>query len=278
MSTPSSQSSSPNACALLAAKMPQAASATASRVSEGSILEAFDLFPKLATELQLTIWEFAIPEPRIIAIKISSPDTVYEKGFIYETAQELTQSLENAANNLVLSSDSEVPSLLSACKSSREVILRTYEAQIPLSDRALLRFDGNQDTILLYHDVKSVPFLPGYEMAPIDYPNYRSIFSNVKNIALHITYFMDVEKDETVWALSHFKSLVNIIPLNFCMRKDILQLPASQCHFRLLDFDRIVAPLVSTSKACSASPNGQDHFMADFEEAFTKHKRSRSGY
>lgn len=181
-------------------------------VSNTSILEAFNLFPKLPIELQLTIWNFAIPESHVIAVKVSSPGTVYEKEFIYETAQELTQSLEKAAKNLVLSCDSKVSSLLSACKISREAILKTYGAQIPLSDGGLLRFDGDQDTILLYHDTKSVPILPGYEMAPTDCPDYKSIFSGVKNLALQAAYFLDVEKEETAWALSQFESLVNVMP------------------------------------------------------------------
>ncbi|PMD27886.1 hypothetical protein NA56DRAFT_696904 [Hyaloscypha hepaticicola] len=85
----------------------------------------FKLFPRLATELQLKIWQLAIPEPRIV------------------------QHFIGSGSNVVLSTNSKNPGILFACKTSREVALSRLSECLDLGTKQT-RFDPANDTMCIY--------------------------------------------------------------------------------------------------------------------------------
>jgi hypothetical protein len=101
-------------------------------------LAAFTFFPELPTELQLTIWEYAIPAPRGIPIEVfgykRSPDILGLFGH-YERDRFRTKVQPSG--------------LLGACKLSRETILKRYNVCIESGSRKI-RLDGMNDIVLLY--------------------------------------------------------------------------------------------------------------------------------
>lgn len=78
----------------------------------------FTLFNELPIEIRLQIWTAALPGPRVINIR--------EKRPAGQTKD------EEDDNDLFLSSDSKAPSMLFACKESRDVALEYYTPRFAL--------------------------------------------------------------------------------------------------------------------------------------------------
>jgi len=112
-------------------------------------MSTFPSFPVLPAELQLSIWELALPDPRIIHITNINPE-------VFATT-ELYKSL-NSRNQL--------PGLLTACRTSRAAFQQHREKLHKTSSHhhdKLTYFDPLRDTLYLdvtwnfYSSSKSIP-------------------------------------------------------------------------------------------------------------------------
>ncbi|CZR51646.1 uncharacterized protein PAC_01523 [Phialocephala subalpina] len=122
---------------------------------------AFGRFPDLPKELQLNVWEEAVPKGRLIVIQVAS------------------------TNKLI--STNTPPAVFKVCKASREVALGQLTSYIPLSGGARLHFDSNQDRILidpLTAGISQFPVLPILENIIRLNPRFTSIFKDVKNLSI----------------------------------------------------------------------------------------------
>ncbi|KUJ23387.1 uncharacterized protein LY89DRAFT_755282 [Mollisia scopiformis] len=109
---------------------------------------AFKQFGSLPMELQLRIWKFAIPAPRIIKVYaglIEGPETTNTEATRDNTHVDTSGILSQYASPLQLSA------LLETCKISRDELLKTYKSSIKmdLEGKQTLYFDTDTDIILL---------------------------------------------------------------------------------------------------------------------------------
>ena len=94
----------------------------------------FTCFPKLPLELQREVWKYAIPKPQAIKIRVHNDNID-----------------GNTTLPLRFSTDTHPSGLLSACKVSREEILRVYKICIETKGHARkIRFDGEMVTVILH--------------------------------------------------------------------------------------------------------------------------------
>jgi hypothetical protein len=96
--------------------------------------QTFTCFPKLPLELQREVWKYAIPKLQAIKIRVHNDNID-----------------GNTTLPLRFSTDTHPSGLLSACKISREEILRVYKICIETKGHARkIRFDGEMVTVILH--------------------------------------------------------------------------------------------------------------------------------
>jgi hypothetical protein len=97
-------------------------------------LEAFTLFPKLPTEIQLKIWKLAMPGPRLIKIGHRPQFATRPSGSVdmfYQKSQKIPTPL------------------LHTCRETRAMVLKTIKPRFRLSSRHPIYFDFEKDTLFL---------------------------------------------------------------------------------------------------------------------------------
>lgn len=104
--------------------------------------ETFLLFNAFPTDIRLLIWEFSLPEPRIVHVK---------------QAETRTGTVEHDGPAWIMRSYSPIPSLLHVSIEAREIASRFYkpafQCSFPLSkDAPYIWFDFNRDFFYLTHD------------------------------------------------------------------------------------------------------------------------------
>ncbi|KAN0099374.1 hypothetical protein V8E51_013149 [Hyaloscypha variabilis] len=109
----------------------------------------FTLFSKLAPELRLKIWGYALPGPRVIRLSLKlnpayNPDPDYVK---YEQCDVVAKPA--------------VPALLHACHEARIVALQVYKQAFASRLRDAIYFDFNQDILFGDDNVISAFFAKG---------------------------------------------------------------------------------------------------------------------
>jgi 2EXR family len=164
-------------------------------------LAAFTLFPELPLELQLTIWEYAIPAPQVIPIEV----------FGYGRSRGWLGLFGRYERDRFRS---KVPTsgVLRACKLSRETILKTYNVCIESGSRKI-RLDGTKDIVLLYSKPDSrglmPPLLPWLwrQSGKDKHYDYVRIFSGIKNLAIDRFQNLCWGPIVRAYILSHFESL-----------------------------------------------------------------------
>ncbi|KAE9380074.1 hypothetical protein N431DRAFT_309705, partial [Stipitochalara longipes BDJ] len=109
----------------------------------------FTVFPKLPAELQLKMWKYAIPGPRIIKLKTHVPDWLMEERESYPDDYDWAADQAAAVRDLEFSTDTKPCGLFGACSASRKVILRVYQSVVVSKGGKKIRFDGDNDSILL---------------------------------------------------------------------------------------------------------------------------------
>ena len=96
--------------------------------------KTFTCFPKLPLELQREVWKYAIPKLQAIKIRVHNDNID-----------------GNTTLPLRFSTDTHPSGLLSACKISREEILKVYKICIETKGHARkIRFDGEMVTVILH--------------------------------------------------------------------------------------------------------------------------------
>lgn len=145
-------------------------------------LDAFTLFPKLPTELQLKIWKHAGPNPRIMQVHCIYPAST--KWPCISLQQRCDAEATTPGDEVGFGTDTIPSGLLRACKQSRDVILKIPNRCIESGGRKI-RFDKENDIIFL-HTIsqccnRSVPGLPS---RPDALPDYRKIFTDVQQLAM----------------------------------------------------------------------------------------------
>jgi hypothetical protein len=150
-------------------------------------LAAFTFFPELPTKLQLTIWEYAIPESQIIPIEV----------FGYRRSRSYLRWWGHYERDRFRTKIS-ASGLLGAFKSSRETILKRYNVCIESGAIRLL------------------PWLWGNSRKD-KHNDYVRKFAGIKHLA--IDWFQDHCWGPIVRAyiLSHFESLEKREPHLFCL-------------------------------------------------------------
>lgn len=218
----------------------------------------FTLFPTLPTELQLKIWSFAVPGPRIVSnflpfsalrvkVKLTpmiwrlrsksslpipsiydpdyEPDYNPTEGQLRYDLGYPSQRVEMRKLNRhnFLSTDTTNPGLIFAdfaCHNSRSVALKHYTGALELPGSKKLLFHSTNDTIFIFHATPHhLYILPGIVGQPTTHPNYSQIFADVKRLAVNVCEFYEQDDAEMVWLLSHFKSLKTLLLLVNSHRK-----------------------------------------------------------
>jgi hypothetical protein len=165
-------------------------------------LAAFTFFPELPTELQLIIWEYAIPTRQIIPIEV----------FGYRCFRGFLRLFGRYERRDRFRTEFPAPGLLGACKLSRETILKRYNVCIESGSRKI-RLDGTKNWVLLY----SKPGLRGVmpPLLPWLWKQYRKDkqydyvrkFSGIKHLAIDEFQHHCWGPVVRAYIFSHFESL-----------------------------------------------------------------------
>ncbi|KAE8450222.1 hypothetical protein EG329_006649 [Mollisiaceae sp. DMI_Dod_QoI] len=243
-------------------------------------LGSFHVFPNLPTEMQLKIWEEAIPkESRIIVIKVSATKTVYDEkcmkaemisaqgrwneGCFYD------RELQMAINNLQLWSPNAPSVLFGICQTSRSAILGQLKACVPLSHGGKVYFNNERDIIVINSGTslpgRQFPTLPGFPTLPQLNPRYPDIFKNVKKLALEPSNFklglMDISMCS--WFLQQFPSLEELSLMIYESNRSIAEMaksPESLFAFEDITAKRQAKGIPHPSKLQDALENYRKHF------------------
>ena len=92
----------------------------------------FPKFPELPAELQLIIWEFAIPDPRVITYTSRDWSSYYKWKYRHNSIYSLTQTL---------------PGIFHACYNSRVEALKRYKLSFAVELCKPIYFDFARDTL-----------------------------------------------------------------------------------------------------------------------------------
>ncbi|PMD60849.1 uncharacterized protein K444DRAFT_381764 [Hyaloscypha bicolor E] len=120
-------------------------------------LTEFTLFPKLPVELQIKIWKYAIPPPRLVRVNV-------RRRFPFSLGL------------VCFSTNTPVPGLLGACKTSRETILKVYTTCIKSRNR-MIRMDGDKDVLVLFSSSDSFSREP-FRFQPLPWILDRAMLSS----------------------------------------------------------------------------------------------------
>jgi hypothetical protein len=146
-------------------------------------VDKFTLFPRVAAELQVEIWKYAIPGPRVINLKTHVPDWLVDEPEAYPDDYDWAVDQVAAVQALGFSMDTKPCSLLGACVTSREVILGVYQSVVASRGGSKIRFDGANDTILLHTEESRA-----MGQSPLGSPDrawcrdYNSVFFGIKRL------------------------------------------------------------------------------------------------
>lgn len=138
------------------------------RTDSGRSLESFTCFPQLPRELQLTIWEKALPGPRLIPVENSGSGYRIKPG---------THPLPS--------------SILHTCHISREVALKRYKVAATGQRTGFIYLDFETD--VLFFD----PDWPG-----ITVRKNSAIFNQFRNVAFACDYYtglLPLESNQGFW-------------------------------------------------------------------------------
>jgi len=128
------------------------------------------LFPKLPSELQIQIWEAALPEePRLVALWLKIWQTNSSTGYPEDSAEDRRKFL----------CKNPPPTLLHVCRQSREVALKKFSLQIKTPiQKCPIYIDPKEDTVYTYNFYASrdprftgirhlaIPFTNNHEFGP----------------------------------------------------------------------------------------------------------------
>lgn len=177
-------------------------------------LTEFTLFPKLVVELQLKIWKYAIPGPRVIELKTHVPDWLMDEHLRYRNDYDWAADQTAALQALEFTTNTTPCGLLGACVTSRKVILEVYQSVVASKGGRMIRFDGNNDAILLNTEERR-----RMDQSPLGSPgmawpggrDYSSIFSGIKRLIWFETQFWACHNN--LWVLAQFQSLKELVLL-----------------------------------------------------------------
>ena len=170
-------------------------------------LTEFTLFPKLPAELQIKIWKYAIPPPRLVRANV-------RRRFPF------------SLGSVCFSTNTPVPGLLGACKTSREAILKMYTTCIKTRNR-MIRMDGDRDVLVLFNSSDSFSREP-FRFQPLPWildramlSSHVAMFSGVKSMATPNYVFTDRSPSDQWWLLSQFQALERFFPLEGCKHQNL---------------------------------------------------------
>ena len=129
-------------------------------------------------------------------------------------------------HHIQFSTNISVPSLLSACRTSRETILNTYTTCLESGGRKI-RMDGENDTLVLFSTSPADIFYSGYfDYKPLPWqvkqtmhPVLAAMFSSIKSLAT--PYYLIFNHGEQQWFLSQLQSLERFFPMQLCQTYDL---------------------------------------------------------
>jgi len=179
---------------------------------ESSCADKFTNFLKLPAELQQMIWKHAIPGPRIIKLKTHVPDWLTVQHDSYPDDYDWSADQAAALRDLEFSTDTKPCGLLGACSASRKIILRVYQSVVESKGGKKIRFDGENDVILLCtggnRRMNQSPLGAMGNAVPAQ-RDYSSVFSGIKRLMLLERQFEACEVN--FWLLAQFRSLKELL-------------------------------------------------------------------
>jgi hypothetical protein len=114
------------------------------------------------------------------------------------------------------STNTPVPALLRACRTSRETILKVYTTCLESGSKKI-RMDGDNDVLVLFNTVSTCAGFAYYNAFPwlqrrTMHPSHIAMFSGVKNLAVPINTFIHRSFkfrywEAQQWLISQFQSL-----------------------------------------------------------------------
>jgi hypothetical protein len=163
---------------------------TKAKIIKGTVIQAataptFTNFAKLPLEMQMKIWKHAIPAPRLVRVHVRKGDD----------------------DDIRFTTNTSVPALLSACHTSRKIILEVYSTCLESGERKI-RMDGENDVFVLFRLVgcSGLPdFLPWIQSMKMR-EDIQCMFSGVTKLAM-VVYTFSVTEEQQRWFLSRFQSL-----------------------------------------------------------------------
>jgi hypothetical protein len=194
-------------------------------IGESVALTSFTLFsdPRFPVEMRRKTWKMAIPAPRLVKIKVTTPGVVFGPNY-HATTWFPKSKMGKTRDGLIFSSHSEPPILLSVNAESREVILEVYKGEIESKGGRKIRFDAENDTIVLenrcnmglHNPIDENRWSPPYLSEPATpksldrCPAYHKMFASIKNLAVDEGLISGKIWRYEGWSFSHFESLENI--------------------------------------------------------------------
>jgi 2EXR family len=224
-------------------------------IGEAVALTSFTLFsdPRFPAEMRRKVWEMAIPPPRLVKIKVTTRGIVFDPNYDAATWYPKPK-MKKTRNGLILSTHSEPPILLSVNAESREAVLEVYKGEIESRGGRKIRFDAENDIILLenrcnmgLHDpIKELLPQPLYVNQPMiprnleSCPAYHKMFASIKNLAVDEGLNYGKIQGYEGWSLSHFESLENVfIMMTFTSQQYLI---TDDEQFALHETDQVPIP------------------------------------
>jgi hypothetical protein len=175
---------------------------TNANIVKGTVIQAaaapkFTNFAKLPLEMQMKIWKHAIPAPRLVRVNVQ----------------------EDADDDIRYTTNTSVPTLLSACHMSRKIILEAYSTCFESGERKI-RMDGENDVLVLFSMGGCYGYLPWIKSTKMGEDIQRT-FSGVTKLAMVHYTFPNVTEGQQRWFLSHFQSLKRYFPIVYGFDTDL---------------------------------------------------------
>ncbi|PMD27885.1 hypothetical protein NA56DRAFT_721717 [Hyaloscypha hepaticicola] len=174
-------------------------SAVQGTVIQTATAPTFTNFAKLALEMQMKIWKHAIPAPRLVRVHVRKGDN----------------------DEIRFTTNASVPALLSACHTSRKIILEVYSTCLESGERKI-RIDGENDVLVLFRlgGCSGLPdFLPWTQSMKMR-EDIQCMFSGAIKLAM-VVYTFFVTEEQQRWFLSRFQSLKRYFPIIYCLDTDL---------------------------------------------------------
>ena len=123
----------------------------------------FHFFSKLPTELQLKVWKFALPAPRIVQLRlVANPkeQTQYPLSKQRQSSSDTPDKVpsQKRQSHYYIQADINLSPLLATCKRSRQIMLEHYNHCVESKGDWKLYIDAEEDWVILNDTVMSILF------------------------------------------------------------------------------------------------------------------------